>query len=74
MAESNPVRTSAGVGILGWVSLIFLTLKLTDVIAWSWFWVTAPLWAPLAILAVVLGFITLVAGAVSLFANDKKGR
>jgi hypothetical protein len=24
--------------------LIFLTLKLCNVIAWSWLWVTAPLW------------------------------
>jgi hypothetical protein len=32
---------------------VFLVLKLTNVIAWSWWWVTAPLWAGLAIAAVV---------------------
>lgn len=26
------------------VFVLFLTLKLTGVIAWSWLWVTAPLW------------------------------
>ena len=24
--------------------IVFLVLKLTDVIDWSWWWVTAPLW------------------------------
>jgi len=25
--------------------IVFLVLKLTGAIAWSWWWVTAPLWA-----------------------------
>lgn len=32
--------------------LVFLVLKLTGVIGWSWWWVTAPLWATLGIAAV----------------------
>lgn len=31
------------------VFLVFLVLQLTDVINWSWWWVTAPLWGPLAL-------------------------
>lgn len=27
-----------------WVFLLFLGLKLGHVIAWSWVWVTAPVW------------------------------
>lgn len=39
-------------GILG---LIFITLKLTDYIDWSWLWVLAPFWLPIsAVLGVVL--------------------
>jgi hypothetical protein len=40
--------------------LIFLTLKLTDNIQWSWVWVFAPLWIPIVIvgLAVVLLVLT----------------
>lgn len=30
--------------------LTFLTLKLTEVIDWSWWWITAPLWGPAAFL------------------------
>lgn len=47
--------------------LIFLVLKLTGFIAWSWWWVTAPLWLPAAIVIGILGAIGLVAGIVLIF-------
>lgn len=44
--------------LLGSIPLIllvaFVTLKLLKVIAWSWWWVTAPAWVPL-ILIILLG-------------------
>lgn len=36
--------------IFGILGLIFVTLKLTDHIDWSWWWVTAPFWGPFAII------------------------
>jgi hypothetical protein len=53
-----------GIGI-GWVLfLIFLVLKLTKTIAWSWWWVTSPLWIPwiavLGIFAVVFVVVFVV--------------
>jgi len=36
--------------------LVFLVLKLTAVIDWSWLWVTAPLWIPIALMAFFFGF------------------
>lgn len=33
--------------------LLFLALKLTEIIDWSWWWVTAPLWGAFALLFVV---------------------
>ncbi len=41
--------------------LIFLVLKLTGYINWSWFWVTSPLWIPLAMLIFVFGFLVVIA-------------
>jgi hypothetical protein len=35
---------------------IFLTLKLTGVIAWSWWWITAPQWGGFALVFVVAVF------------------
>jgi hypothetical protein len=39
-------NTNGGVGCLTLLFLIFLVLKLTGLIAWSWWWVTLPLWGP----------------------------
>lgn len=50
----NQVVQKGGMGLFGWMFLIFLTLKLVGVIAWSWWWVTAPLWMPFTILVLIL--------------------
>ena len=34
--------------------VIFLVLKLTNLIAWSWLWVLSPLWIPISLLAILL--------------------
>ena len=47
--------SSGGIGLSGALFLLFLGLKLTGYITWSWWWVTAPLWGGLAIvLALIL--------------------
>lgn len=40
--------------------IVFLILKLTETIDWSWWWVTAPLWIPVAITVAVLIFWGLI--------------
>jgi hypothetical protein len=40
---------------------IFLVLKLTSVINWSWWLVTVPLWAPVALAMIFFFFILVVA-------------
>ena len=45
-----------GLNLPGVLFVIFLVLKLTNTIDWSWWWVTSPLWIPLA-LAVVSGVV-----------------
>jgi hypothetical protein len=39
--------------------LIFLVLKLTDNIDWSWWWVTSPLWLP-AVFVIVFSIVVIV--------------
>jgi hypothetical protein len=51
--ESNSSTATGGIGFTGALFLVFLVLKLTKVIDWSWWWVTAPLWI-YAILAVIV--------------------
>ena len=40
--------------------LVFLTLKLTQVIDWSYWWVTAPLWGLVVYVLLVLVPLTLI--------------
>lgn len=56
---SNNNNSSSGLGIGMILFLIFMTLKLTGYITWSWWYVTLPLYGPiLAIILLVL--ITLI--------------
>ena len=45
----NNSTTTGGVSFAGLLFIAFLVLKLTHVINWSWWCVTAPIWIPLAI-------------------------
>ena len=44
------------IGFAGLLAILFITLKLTGVIAWSWLWVLSPLWIPLSIAAIFIIF------------------
>ncbi|MBC7593530.1 MAG: hypothetical protein H7288_06285 [Kineosporiaceae bacterium] len=72
MTRSNTAPTG-GVGLPGLLFLLFLALKLTGHIDWSWWWVTAPLWIPVGILLGSLAVAAVVAGitAIILFANKR---
>jgi hypothetical protein len=58
MAENS--SSSGGVGFFGLMFLIFMTLKLTSVIDWSWWWVTAPLWGGFALIFFIVVIIALI--------------
>lgn len=40
-------NTNNGVGLTTILFIIFLTLKLTNNIDWSWWWVFSPFWIPI---------------------------
>ena len=47
--------------------LVFLVLKLTKVIAWSWWWVTAPLWIPVCLVVAIIVIALIIYGVGRLF-------
>ena len=49
-------KETKGLGVAGAVFIVFLVLKLTDNIDWSWLWVTAPLWIPASAIFVIALF------------------
>ena len=58
---SNKQNASGGIGIGMILFLIFMTLKLTGFINWSWWWVAAPLWIPVLAAVLIFGIGLLVA-------------
>jgi hypothetical protein len=58
---SNNSNSSSGIGLGMILFLIFMTLKLTGYITWSWWYVTLPLWGPLSLVLVILGIVALIA-------------
>lgn len=63
--SNNTGSSGGGIGFCGLLAIVFIVLKLTEVIAWSWIWVLSPIWIPFAL---ILG-ILLVAGVIYLIAN-----
>lgn len=59
-----------GIGFFGLLTLMFIYLKLTGTIGWSWWWVLAPLWAPFALFIVV--FVCIFIGALILEVIKRK--
>jgi hypothetical protein len=65
---------SGGVSFAGLLFLLFLGLKLTNQIDWSWWWVTAPLWGPITLVfafALIVIFIALLIAGVALLFGKK---
>lgn len=49
---SNNTTQNNGIGIFGLLGVMFVGLKLADIITWSWWWVTLPFWGGLALVAI----------------------
>ena len=49
--SDNTQTSSGGISFLGLLTILFIGLKLGDVIAWSWWWVLSPLWLPIVLVS-----------------------
>jgi len=64
MSKGN--SSNNGVGMYGLTFIALLVLKLTNVIDWSWWWITCPLWGGAAIsfiIAIILIIVAIKKGA-----------
>lgn len=71
MTESKS-QAAGGIGFLGLLAIVFITLKLLCIIDCSWWWVLAPLWMPVGILLAFIVCVVLVVAISSLFNKDKE--
>lgn len=61
MSEKN-VSVQVGPNFFGLLTIVFIILKLTGYISWSWWWVLAPLWGGVALVLVIFAIAFLVVG------------
>lgn len=75
MMES-PVKNNLGTsvnigpGFLGLLGLMFIGLKLTGHIDWSWWWVLSPIWIPFVFVGAIASIV--LVGAMFGVATIKK--
>lgn len=65
MSDNN--TSSGGIGFFGLLTIVFIVLKLTNYIDWSWWWVLSPFWIPFSIV-IILIIVAAVLGPI----NDRK--
>jgi hypothetical protein len=61
VSDKDSNSSSGGIGFVGLLTILFIGLKLTGHIDWSWWWVLSPVW----IVAVVIIFLIAVVGISS---------
>ena len=51
----HSVNTNYGIGFAGLLTILFIGLKLTGHVSWSWWWILSPLW-----ISFLLGIILMI--------------
>jgi hypothetical protein len=66
--SSSSSTSSGGLSFTGALTILFIGLKLGNVIHWSWWWVLSPIWISLSIVL----FILLIVATVFLISELSK--
>lgn len=70
MTQQVQVSSRGGIGIVGALTILFVALKLLNVITWSWWWVLSPLWISFGLSVLLLIGVALVVLIVTAFASS----
>ena len=62
---------TAGSGLMTTLTVVFVVLKVTGVITWSWLWVFSPMWLTILLFLVGLLFFVAIVVIKSYFDNRK---
>jgi len=46
------------------VTIVLVVLKLTDIVSWSWWWITLPLWWDIVLVGLLVLLVVLAMGFV----------
>ena len=53
-------KSNSGIGFVWLLTIVFIILKICDVIEWSWWWVLSPIWISGLITGIILTIILIV--------------
>lgn len=67
MSNNSSLSTGGGISFAGLLTIVFIVLKLTNNIDWSWLWVLSPLWISFGIGLFILFVFGCIAVAMHLF-------
>lgn len=70
MSQSS--SSSSGIGFAGLLTVLFIGLKLTHYIDWSWFWVLSPMWISWSIVLGIFGVAAAAYGVLVLCEKSTK--
>lgn len=56
---------NGGIGFIGLLTIVFITLKLCGVISWSWVWVLAPIWITLAAAILIVIAVVIITAIIA---------
>lgn len=65
--SSNSSTSSGGIGFCGLLCIVFIVLKLTGNIDWSWWWVLSPIWIPWCVVLGILAIVGMIALILTVF-------
>lgn len=66
MADKK-VSVTVGPNFFALLTIVFITLKLTGYINWSWWWVLAPIWGGFAVALAIIAIVLVVAAITGKF-------
>lgn len=58
--SGNTTSSASGIGFFGLLAIVFIVLKLMEIITWSWIWVLSPIWGGIVLSLLILGIIAIV--------------
>lgn len=62
--SNNTTTSSGGIGFGGLLTVLFIGLKLTGYITWSWWWVLSPIWISFALVPLIIAIALIIAFTV----------
>ncbi len=67
--EKSKETIKSGTSFLSLLTVAFIVLKLCGVIAWSWWWVLAPVWVSIVLLVIIIVICSVIIGLINLFSG-----